>query len=997
MELSLTVSNSGYVITDKYGNTSTFDRYGRLTAMANNQATQSSISITYTTATGMQISCIIDGAGRKYQFTYSDELLSEIAYYGKGETKITGVTYAYTDSQLTTITNQDGGTSAFTYGSNGLLAAVTDVDGYQIRYTYSDESALLARVVGIEEWDGALEGSALSIEYAHNQTTLTDHNGHMQILQFNDWGNVISVQDDQGRAQFARYAMNKYGESGGKGNQLTRSSKLQNTVVNQITDSSFEGNGTWSVPSAGTSTQEITTAEAYMGNKSLKITASEAGRSVNAYYQYTLPANTSCTFSAYVKTDSAASVCLGIGSLESIYATSEVLSAGSDWTRLQVTYTNDSDAAVDAFPLFISDAAGTAYMDCAQLEWTVTASRYNLIQNGDFGNNLFWSSSAGRTTVQQAATAQLDQNVYQMIGDPSGAQSVSQTVQVSGGECDTFVLSGWAKGDSVPLRDNRQFAIIGKFLYTDDTTSDPFVAQFNPDADSSINWQYVAQVMVAQKDYSSIQVEIAYNYNANTVYFDGIQLFREEFGNSYTYDENGNVISVVDLQKQLTTYEYDENGNLEMVKQVIGDTTVTKMIYDYDSYHNVTRATSAEGLVYEFTYDQWGNNTSVSISNGDNKVTSSATYSDDGNFLVSTTDALAKVTQYGYNRDTNVLEWVQYPEDTEATRTEYSYDTMYRLASVAADVDSGYSLDATYTYTEDLLTSLETNSTTYHFGYGPFSQTGTIQVGDRTLASYTYTDTQDRYLEMLTYGNEDYVRYVYDDYGRVIQEIYEDGDTVTYSYNNSGALATVTDSATGITTTYYYDFTDRLMKYVESGTDHYHSVGYQYDSLNNLTMLVETINGVEHTTGYTYDEDNRVATVTQDGQTESFTYDALGRLIASIFNLGEIESTRSYTYNPNSSQIAELDINRLIYDFLILLDRTDTVTLAHDRHDFQESENLSQFAVSEDIGTCHEHLRLAVVGQYHQGVHQRIGMVRCKNDSPIFRDVLFPYLKNASI
>ena len=378
--------------------------------------------------------------------------------------------------------------------------------------------------------------------------------------------------------------------------------------------------------------------------------------------------------------------------------------------------------------------------------------------------------------------------------------------------------------------------------------------------------------------------------------------------NSYTYDENGNVISVVDLQKQLTTYEYDENNNLKIVKQVIGDTTVTKMTYYYDNYHHVIKAVSAEGLVYEFTYDEWGNNTSVSISNGSNKVTSSATYSEDGNVLVSTTDALAKVTQYGYNGDANVLEWVQYPEDTEATRTEYSYDTMYRLATVAADVDSGYSLDATYTYTEDLLTSLETNSTTYNFSYGSFSQISAIRAGTRTLASYTYTNTQDRYLQKLTYGNSDYVRYVYDDYGRVTQEVYEDGDTVTYTYNNSGALATVTDSATGITTTYYYDFTDRLMKYVETGTDYYHSVGYQYDSLNNLTLLVETINGVEHTTGYTYDEDNRLTTVTQDGQTESLAYDALGRLIASVFNLGELDSTRSYTYNPGSTQIAEIDI-----------------------------------------------------------------------------------------
>ena len=38
-----------------------------------------------------------------------------------------------------------------------------------------------------------------------------------------------------------------------------------------------------------------------------------------------------------------------------------------------------------------------------------------------------------------------------------------------------------------------------------------------------------------------------------------------------------------------------------------------------------------------------------------------------------------KVTTYGYNANTNVLEWVQYPEDTAATRTEYTYDTLISI------------------------------------------------------------------------------------------------------------------------------------------------------------------------------------------------------------------------------------------------------------------------------------------------------------------------------
>ena len=58
-----------------------------------------------------------------------------------------------------------------------------------------------------------------------------------------------------------------------------------------------------------------------------------------------------------------------------------------------------------------------------------------------------------------------------------------------------------------------------------------------------------------------------------------------------------------------------------------------------------------------------------------------------------------------YNADTNVLEWVQYPEDTAETRTEYSYDALYRLATAETMVDSGYSLAVEYGYTDDLLTS----------------------------------------------------------------------------------------------------------------------------------------------------------------------------------------------------------------------------------------------------------------------------------------------------
>ena len=234
---------------------------------------------------------------------------------------------------------------------------------------------------------------------------------------------------------------------------------------------------------------------------------------------------------------------------------------------------------------------------------------------------------------------------------------------------------------------------------------------------------------------------------------------------------------------------------------------------------------------------------------------------------------------------------------------------MYRMASAAVTTDTGLNLSASYTYEDDLLTKIQTASTTYNFTYGNFGLRSSVKVGTQALATYSYTQDGNNYLSSLDYGNGDKVQYEYDNLGRVTKQTYEDGDTVAYQYDNSGALATVTDSATGRKTTYYYDFTDRLMKYVETGTGYYHSVGYEYDQLNNLTSLVETINGTDYTTSYVYDDDNRVTSVTTNGTTVEYTYDTYGRISQQVTKRGDTTIlTETYTYvgtdTTTSGQIA---------------------------------------------------------------------------------------------
>ena len=688
-------------------------------------------------------------------------------------------------------------------------------------------------------------------------------------------------------AQFYRYKSNS---DVAKASQLALSSKLQNTVVNQIYNSSFELSNGWTVSSGNASTGSWGyVSSGYMGSKTLMIkrTANSGSFGVqptSSYYCTVEPGKT-YTLSAYVKTSgmsgSGTGAYLALMLSGSTVATSEAITTTQDWTRMEVTYTHPATASTTSIiPCLQNGTSGTAYFDCVQFEKSANASRYNLIENGDFRHTSGWTNNSAcgsndrRVSSSGTAAAEMNSYAYRVYGEATKDKQVSQTVNVSGSAGDVFSVAGWAKGDSVPMIEdgNRRFAILAHFNYTTTASSDKrdTLIAFNPGADSSVNWQYVADRIVAEKAYSSITISLLYSYNTNVVYFDGIQLFKEEFGHSYVYDSNGNVTSVTDLQKKTTTYEYS-NNNLTKMTLPSG----ASLTYTYDSYHNVLSATSPEGVVSNFTYDTYGNNTKVTVGSGTKKLTASATYTSNGDQLSTVTDALGQTTSYGYDIQTGILNWAQAPGETTATRTNYSHDSRYRTTGVSKGSSS-----VEYTYSSDLLTALSTASgTEYSFTYGAFDLASSVKVGSRTLISHTYSNDANRWLTRSDYGNGDYITYSYDSMGRISGTGYEDNaSAIGYIYDNNGNLGILTDGITGRRTKYAYDFQDRLMRYEETGSGHSNTVQWGYDDKNNLSSQTQTLNGATYTTNYTYDNDNRLKQATTDGKSANYTYDVYSRM-----------------------------------------------------------------------------------------------------------------------
>ncbi|MBR6783658.1 MAG: RHS repeat protein, partial [Clostridia bacterium] len=936
------------------------------------------------------------------QFLYSETIsgtpsvndsgyLREIRYYN-GTTLLNTVYYEY-----------------YTYagieseGKTGALKSAKDGDtGYMLEYKYDTYEGRF-RVALAKESVNGIYGQTVGFEYEDKLFTVRtsgrddiygsggDNDDIFTHTLFDDYGSAICSYSqfvngyDVLGASYAEYM--PY-EAAAETNYKIKTSAVKGITNNNLLyNPNCEPSSAWTKTVGGDGyTASFTTDAKYFGTGALKLASTEGGVGFASYTDSVYLTAGTYTLSAYVKLVNVQSTnggfylrCVNSGD----YKTGTTNTAiDNGWQRISHTFTVTSAGYYDVV-FSLEKATGTAYIDCAQLEKGESPSDYNFIENGGFDSARKWSGTY--TLTNGRAT---------LNGSPTAQNRITQTIALNSPINSTFMLSGWAEASSVSLTtsENRKFGVVAKLTYSDNST-DEFELSFNPD---NANRQYASTAIVPKKTdtaltVTSIEISVAYDYNANTAYFDDIALTVEP-AQTYAYDDEGNLSTATDIEGNESVMHYHENGiDLKDYTAITGES----FDYTYNSKHQVTTASKTVGNTTQtasYTYDNYGNITGVTLSAGGSlKVTSSAVYSDYGNYLTESINELGETTSYNYDSVTKLLKYV---ENANNVHTAYTYDNRDRTTKVYLDADKDGIADTAeaqvaYLYANNRLSGIDTATTDYTLTYDAFGNVLTIKAGNYTLATYEYASNNGKLLK-LTYGNGDYEEYIYDSLERLVEVKLNGATEYVVKYDNNGRLYSLTEN--GATHIYEYDSLDRLVRAWQEDTNGNYIVAVEnsYDDLGRAkgstyvvgdrTMayeinyrpnsnLVNYISmpaaGVQSNIGYTYDEFERVTrkqhsfsnaiNFCEEYQYYSYT-DAEGAehttsLVSSLSFGGNSSGTTSAVYSyiyDNLGNITQIKkdgviINEYTYDSLgQLVCEEDAVTGVTYIYYYDKSGNITQ-------------------------------------------------------
>jgi RHS repeat-associated protein len=815
-------------------------------------------------------------------------------------------------------TNALGHSLEFTYDNSGNILTETDENNITTKYTYDDESNLLS----IESEQGIVR---LVYDKAGRLIETWDEISQSELTQYDRDGNIISSRDKEGN--LTRFIYNNNGLLSQEVDPLggiTRYEYDKNENCTRVIDPSnniylysYNANNdmTRAVDPMGYETllnynsrgEVISTTDAngnrtsygYDGNGNITRETNPRGGVIEYIYDQLDNLTKITDENGHIKQfsyDKAGN------QIEYIDANSNVRTFEYDPINrpVKINESNGSDIRLfydnkkNIVKIVDQDDAVTMY------EYD-TRDRVTKIYDSLNNSTEFSYDAIGRLTQYTEANGNETKYTYtpngniSMITDPEGNRE-SYTYNAMG-----FVTQ---KTDAIGNATNYTYDPLGQVLYVEDAAGNKTNFTYNPkgeiatvtdprgnmtrykyDGNNNLVQTTDANGEIFYYEYDSLNNLIKLYSDSNktpTIYqYDRKgQRIREilptQADRTFRHDGNGNMISLIDEERNETVYEYNlfdqisavtyedgkkaiyrytKSGHLIELKDWNGVTSIK-----HDILGRLTKVTEHNGRSTSYDYDYAGNKLSMTYPDG--RVVK---YDyNKNNQLKTVTDIDNTSTNFEYNRNKDIAKIIQSNGDT----TNYSYNSVGLLTNISYMSIEGQRLSNSISHDSagNIVSSIQTSSTPSFarrkmYNYDKINQ----------LVSYTEDDTR--------------VNYVYDGRGNRIRKTLNSDIETSYGYNSLNQLVSKT----------------------EKNKNHI----YSYDRRGNLKS--EEVNGVMHKT-YVFDATDRLVEGNnlQTGEQSKYLYNDFGVRIGIKQLINENKVTSTHTNVLNSPYLVDKNISYVV-------------------------------------------------------------------------------------
>ena len=763
-----------------------------------------------------------DSLGNTTQAAYADGTSDQYTYNSDSEalthTDPNGDTTSYTyDSHGNNTVVQDAlhNLTTMTYTSNGRLQTRTDADNHTTTYQYDSQDRLTTIQLPdgttnlesynsqgnvVQSTDGRGNATTYSYDAVNRQTGTTDAQGNHTTVAYDAAGNKTAVTDAQSHTtSYAYDSLNRL---------TTITDPLGHTTIYGFDG---DGNETYVKDSLGRITtyqfdavnDKTVTQDAVSGNTttltydgaSQELTSTDAQGTTT--YTYSVRGWTATT------TDALSNVTTftynGAGGLQNQYEfyNGRVFVANA--------YSYDGDERVS------SQTDGLGY---------VTSYTYDGV-----GNKLTSTDQNANTTTYVYDSMNRQVEVIQ-----PGGVAVSYTYDSSGNRETVTDALGHTTTTLYDVLD-RATTVVSAVSGTTTMTYDAVgheTSLTDPDGNTT-QWAYDA----------------------------GGRMTTMTLPNSHTvtnvYDADNELVDTTDADGRRTTYSYNNDGRKTGETWLNGSgSAIYIATYTYDAADRMTGATDPSGTL-TFTYNGDGELLTAATSgpgSGQPAVTLTYSYDQLGD-KTSVSDSLSSqgITSYSYDPKQEMTGITTSYGGSAGPQVTFTYDNGGRLTFASGTIGgSGTEINTTYTYdgANRVVTTthgadvfnmymdrwIDTPLATYVYGYDSASRLTSEQDAEGT-ATFTYDNAN----ELTAVGGSRSESYSYDLNGNRTGTGYSTGTDneqtaspgTTYTYDNAGNMVSQTNTSTHVTTTYTYDYRNRLTEVTQGGTI---IATYTYDVLN---------------------------------------------------------------------------------------------------------------------------------------------------------------------